>query len=85
MEEAHDENHRPKMGQQLGHPSTQGVAEEAGLREKDPVDIEVREGTLVVRPHLRRVYRLEDLVKRITPRNVHHELDFGEPVGREAL
>jgi len=33
----------------------------------------------------RHVYRLEDLVERITPRNVHHEFDSGEPVGREAL
>jgi antitoxin MazE len=49
------------------------------------LDIEVRKGTLVLRPHLRRVYRLEDLVKRMTPRNVHTELDFGGPVGREAL
>jgi hypothetical protein len=32
----------------------------------------------------RHVYRLEDLLKRITPRNLHRELDFGGPVGREA-
>lgn len=61
------------------------IADEAGLREKDVVEIEVRKGALVVRPHLRRVYRLEDLLKRITPRNTHDEFDFGEPVGREAL
>jgi antitoxin MazE len=61
------------------------MAAETGLREKDSVGIEVHEGALVVRPHLRCVYRLEDLLKRITPRNVHDEVDFGEPVGREAL
>jgi len=60
-------------------------AEEAGLREKDSVEIEVRKGTLVVRPYLRRVYRLEDLLKHITPRNIHEEVDFSVPVGREAL
>jgi antitoxin MazE len=74
-----------KWGNSLAIRVPKRVAEEAGLREKDPVDIEVRKGALVVRPHLRRVYRLEDLVKRIIPRNLHHELDFGEPVGREAL
>ena len=36
-----------------------------------------------LKPHLRRVYRLEDLVKRITPKNVHSEIDTGTPVGRE--
>jgi antitoxin MazE len=58
------------------------VAEKAGLREKDSGEIQVRKGTLVVPPHLRRVYRREDLLKRITPRHVHEEVDFGEPVGR---
>ncbi|MBI3808744.1 MAG: PbsX family transcriptional regulator [Nitrospirae bacterium] len=61
------------------------MSPEAGLKVKDDLDIEVRKGALVLRPHLRRVYRLEDLVKRMTPRNVHEELDFGRPVGREAL
>jgi antitoxin MazE len=74
-----------KWGNSLAIRVPKRMAEEAGLREKDAVDIEVHEGTLVVRPHFRRVYRLEDLLKRITPRNVHHELDFGGPVGRETL
>ena len=52
---------------------------------KDDLDIEVRKGALVLRPHLRRVYRLEDLVKGMTLRNVHKEVDFRGPVGREAL
>jgi antitoxin MazE len=74
-----------KWGNSLAIRVPKRVAEEAGLREKDPVEIEVRKGTLVVRPHLRRVYRLDDLLKRITPRNVHEEVDFNGPVGREAL
>ena len=74
-----------KWGNSLAIRVPKSVAEEAGLREKDPVDIEVREGTLIVRPQLRRVYRLEDLLKRITSRNVHHEIDFGGPAGREVL
>jgi len=74
-----------KWGNSLAIRVPKRVAEEAGLREKDAVEIEVREGALVVRPHLRRVYRLEDLLKHITPRNVHEEADFGAPIGREAL
>jgi len=45
----------------------------------------MREKALMLSPHLRRVYRLEDLVKRMTPRNVHTEIEFGRPMGREAL
>jgi antitoxin MazE len=74
-----------KWGNSLAIRVPKRVAEEAGLREKDAVEIEVHEGTLVVRPHLRRVYRLEDLLKRITSRNTHRKVDFGGPVGREAL
>lgn len=61
------------------------IANQAGIKVKDDVDIEAREKVLVLSPHLRRVYRLEDLVKRMTPRNMHKELDFGGPMGREAL
>jgi antitoxin component of MazEF toxin-antitoxin module len=53
--------------------------------EMDRLDIENWEKSLVPRPYPRRVYRLKDLVKRMTPRNVHTEIDFGELVGREAL
>ncbi|TKS59623.1 MAG: hypothetical protein EWM72_02194 [Nitrospira sp.] len=52
---------------------------------KHDLEIEVRKRALVLRPHLCQVYRLEDLVKRMTPRNVHKEVDFGGPVGREVL
>ena len=45
---------------------------------KGDLDIEVRKGPLVLRPHLRRVYRPEDLVKRMAPRNVHTAIDFGK-------
>jgi len=42
-------------------------------------------GSHILKPHPRRVYRLEDLTHRITPRNVHREISFGGPVGRETL
>lgn len=74
-----------KWGNSLAIRVPKRVAEEAGLREMDAVEIEVQEGALVVRPQLRRVYRLEDLLKRITSSNIHREVDFGGPVGREAL
>lgn len=35
--------------------------------------------------HVRRAYRLGNLTQRITPRNVHKELAFGRPMGRESL
>ena len=74
-----------KWGNSLAIRVPKSIVQQAGLKVKDDLDIEVRKGALVLRPHLRRVYLLEDLLKRMTPRNVHKELDFGGPVGREAL
>ena len=74
-----------KWGNSLAIRVPKSVADEAGLKVKDDLDIEVRKGALVLRPHRRRVYRLEDLVKGITSRNIHKEIPFVEPMGREAL
>ena len=49
----------------------------------DDLEIEVQDGNVVLKPHLRRVYRLEDLVKQIKQKNVHEEIDTGIQVGRE--
>ena len=53
------------------------IANQAGIKVKDDLDIEAREKVLLLSPHVRRAYRLEDLTQRITPRNVHKELAFG--------
>ena len=71
-----------KWGNSLAIRVPKRVAEEAGPREKDSVEIEVRKGMLMLRPYLLRVYRLEDLLKRITASNVHDEVDFDGPVGQ---
>ena len=64
MEEWNDENGRAEMGNSLAIRVPKRVANGAGLPEQDAVESEVRKGTLVVQPHLRRVYRLADLLKR---------------------
>jgi antitoxin MazE len=59
------------------------VAVQVGLEAQDDLEIEVQDGNIVLKPHLQLVCRLEDLVKRITPKNVHREIDTGTLVGRE--
>ncbi|MBX3324852.1 MAG: AbrB/MazE/SpoVT family DNA-binding domain-containing protein [Nitrospira sp.] len=59
------------------------VASQIGLKAQDDLDIEVRDGNVVLKPQLRRVYRLDDLVKRITKKDVHNEVDSGGPMGCE--
>ena len=72
-----------KWGNSLAIRVPKSVAVQVGLKAKDDLEIKVQEGNVVLTPHVRRVYRLEDLVKRITPKNMHHEIDSGAPIGRE--
>ena len=72
-----------KWGNSLAIRVPKSVAVQVGLKAQDDLEIEVQDGNVVLKPHLRRVYRLDDLVKRITPKNLHSEIDTGSPVGRE--
>ena len=74
-----------KWGNSLAVRVPKGMAQQAGLKVNDDLDIVVKKGALILKPHLRRVYRLEDLLKRMTTQNVHDEIGFGGPVGHETL
>jgi antitoxin MazE len=49
------------------------------------VDLELRDGELVIRPVDRRTLRLADLLKDCKPSQLHGETDFGADVGREVV
>jgi len=72
-----------KWGNSLAVRIPKAVAEDAQLREGQPVTVTVaREGGLVIKS-ARRKHRLSELVSRITAKNRHEESDWGEPQGRE--
>ncbi len=72
-----------KWGNSLAIRVPKSVAAQVGLKAQDDLEIEVQDGNVVLKPHLRRVYCLDDLIKRITPKNQHREIDTGSPIGRE--
>jgi len=49
------------------------------------VTIKATKGRIVIEPADKLDFKLEDLVAGITRANVHDEVDFGGPVGTEAL
>jgi antitoxin MazE len=49
------------------------------------VTIKATKGRIVIEPADKLELRLEELVAGITRDNVHDEVEFGGPVGREAL
>ena len=56
----------------------------AKLRLEDSVDVREESGRIVIEPIPRKEYDLSELLKRITPENLHEEVDFARPVGKEA-
>ena len=57
-------------------------AAEAEVREGTLVDLSVSEGRLVIAP-LPAGYTLRQLLRGVSPENLHEEIDFGPPAGRE--
>jgi antitoxin MazE len=49
----------------------------------EEVDIHEEAGRIVIEPVREKSYKLDDLLKRITNDNIHEELDFGRPEGKE--
>lgn len=49
------------------------------------VNLTVEEGRIVIEPLRQVAYSLEELVAGVTARNLHAEVSFGTPVGRELL
>jgi antitoxin MazE len=61
------------------------VMQAAHLELDETVDVREESGRVVIEPAQRKEYDLGELVKRITPTNLHDEVDFGRAVGKEAL
>jgi len=61
------------------------VMQAAHLELDETVDVREESGRVVIEPAQRKDYDLSELLKRITRKNLHDEVDFGKPVGKEAL
>lgn len=57
----------------------------AGLRLDQAVEVREDKGRVVIEPIAHEEYDLADLLAGITLENIHDEVNFGAPVGNEAL
>lgn len=73
-----------KWGNSLGLRIPRSFAKEAGVAAGSDVDLSVRNGDLVIRKVRRKKYPLDELLRDVTARNVHGEIDAGAPEGDEA-
>jgi antitoxin MazE len=75
-----------KWGNSLAVRIPKPLAAEIGLSENAEVELSSDRGRLVVSPLKRtrkRKYSLKEMLRGITPENLHGEIDFGPPVGKE--
>ena len=72
-----------KWGNSLAVRIPKSMAQDTQLTSGRAVDMEVRDGRIVIGPTRRRQFALDDLLKGVTPRNRHAEVATGTAVGRE--
>ena len=61
------------------------VLKEAGYQLEQKVDLVVSRGRIIIQPSKKIEYDLDALVNGINAGNTHDEVNFGRPVGNEAL
>jgi antitoxin MazE len=74
-----------KWGNSLAVRVPRHIAREAGVGPEDELEAEVVSGKIVLTPKRESVpeYRLADLLKRVTKKNIHRETDWGKRQGKE--
>jgi antitoxin MazE len=73
-----------KWGNSLAVRIPAAFARSLGLEQDSQVELSMAGNQLVVAPVRRPKPKLAELLDRITPTNVHREVDAGKPQGRES-
>lgn len=74
-----------KWGNGLAIRIPHALARQLSVEEGAAVDLQVRDGELVIRPIRSKKLSLSDLLKDCRPSQLHGETDFGADVGREVI
>jgi antitoxin MazE len=73
-----------KWGNSLGIRIPRVLARDMQVDEGARVDLRVQRGRLMIQAVRDEPLNLDELLSRITPENLHGEVSFGRPLGREA-
>ena len=74
-----------KWGNSIGVRIPAGILTELNLSAEKKVNVRAEAGRIIIEPIIDSQETLEQLLGEITPDNVHSEIDFGQPVGKELL
>lgn len=72
-----------KWGNSIALRIPKAFADEMQITVETMVEMRIENGKLVIEPVGRPVYTLDELLAGITSENLHEEVDWGEPAGKE--
>ena len=72
-----------KWGNSLALRIPKSFATHSRIQQGSVVDLSLDNGRMIVEPTREEEYSLQDLLARVTKKNLHAEVDFGAPVGKE--
>jgi antitoxin MazE len=72
-----------KWGNSLAVRIPKAIADEAGIREQEEIDVQIKNKIISIR-RSHKEPNLSQLIKAIKPENLHGEIDFGARQGNEA-
>ncbi len=72
-----------KWGNSLALRIPKSFATHSLIEQGSVVELSLENGRMIVEPAREKEYSLEELLTRVTKKNLHAEVDFGKPVGKE--
>ena len=72
-----------KWGNSLALRIPKSFAALSNIEQGSVVDLSLENGRMIVEAAKEQEYSLEELLARVTKNNLHSEVDFGAPVGKE--
>jgi antitoxin MazE len=72
-----------KWGNSLAVRIPKSLAEDVEVKEGTVLDLAVSEGRVVATPVQKEKLSLKQVLAKVNKKNLHDEIDFGSPVGRE--
>jgi antitoxin MazE len=72
-----------KWGNSLGVRIPKTIAVDSDMRAGSAVEMTVEDGRVILEPKRTRKYRLGTMLKSVSSKNMHSEVDTGLPTGKE--
>jgi antitoxin MazE len=73
-----------KWGNSLALRIPKSFAIESKVKQGSTVEVSLEQGKIIVAPVTEPEFTLEDLLSKVTKRNLHREIDTGAAIGKEA-